>query len=169
MAAWSHSTTIWCHISRRSDMWGSHWPTKSHKTKNKTTKKDTERNRERIGSSCLFVSLVGSSSFPKKKRKRRAMEKRPLIWLPFFFLLASLFSSCGEAIWLNLPASGTKCVSEEIQNNVVVLADYLVLPDDHSHHPTIAVKVCFVLITCLWMNSHSFVLFCFVCRGFIIW
>ncbi|XP_027345969.1 transmembrane emp24 domain-containing protein p24delta3-like [Abrus precatorius] len=45
------------------------------------------------------------------------------------------------AIWLTLPASGTKCVSEEIQNNVVVLADYVVVPDDHSHSATIAVKV----------------------------
>ncbi|GMP79352.1 hypothetical protein CsSME_00034933 [Camellia sinensis var. sinensis] len=38
-----------------------------------------------------------------------------------------------EAIWLNLPSSGTKCVSEEIQNNVVVLADYGVVGDEtHS-------------------------------------
>ncbi|XP_061365751.1 transmembrane emp24 domain-containing protein p24delta4-like [Gastrolobium bilobum] len=45
------------------------------------------------------------------------------------------------AVWITLPASGTKCVSEEIQNNVVVLADYVVVPDDPSHVPTIAVKV----------------------------
>ena len=48
----------------------------------------------------------------------------------------------GEAIWMNLPSSGTKCVSEEIQNNVVVLADYVVISEDHTHpSPTIAVKV----------------------------
>ncbi|KAH7575714.1 hypothetical protein ACOSQ2_004684 [Xanthoceras sorbifolium] len=47
----------------------------------------------------------------------------------------------GDAIWLNLPATGTKCVSEEIQNNVVVLADYVVVSDDHTHIPTISVKV----------------------------
>lgn len=48
----------------------------------------------------------------------------------------------GEAIWLSLPASGTKCVSEEIQNNVVVLADYVVISDDHVHPtPTISAKV----------------------------
>ncbi|XP_048437591.1 transmembrane emp24 domain-containing protein p24delta3-like [Pyrus x bretschneideri] len=47
----------------------------------------------------------------------------------------------GQAIWVTLPASGTKCVSDEIQNNVVVLADYVVIPDDHSQTPTIAAKV----------------------------
>ncbi|KAM1270523.1 hypothetical protein ACFX2J_031433 [Malus domestica] len=33
-------------------------------------------------------------------------------------------------------------VSEETQNNVVVLADYVVILDDHSHSPTISTKVC---------------------------
>ncbi|CAI9765330.1 unnamed protein product [Fraxinus pennsylvanica] len=45
-----------------------------------------------------------------------------------------------KAIWLNLPATGTKCVSEEIQNNVVVLADYVVISDDHVHHPTLTIS-----------------------------
>ncbi|KAL7208776.1 hypothetical protein ACSBR1_030498 [Camellia fascicularis] len=48
-----------------------------------------------------------------------------------------------EAIWLNLPSSGTKCVSEEIQNHVVVLADYGVVGDD-AHRgalPTISASV----------------------------
>ncbi|XP_043712754.1 transmembrane emp24 domain-containing protein p24delta3-like [Telopea speciosissima] len=54
----------------------------------------------------------------------------------------SLFLPLGQAIWLNLPGSRTKCVSEEIQNNVVVLADYTVVSDDHSHEiPTISAKV----------------------------
>ncbi|CAN6720186.1 unnamed protein product [Malus baccata var. baccata] len=47
----------------------------------------------------------------------------------------------GEAIWMNLPSSDTKCVSEEIQNNVVVLGDYVVISDDRSHSPTISVKI----------------------------
>ncbi|KAF5731958.1 putative Transmembrane emp24 domain-containing protein 10 precursor [Tripterygium wilfordii] len=47
----------------------------------------------------------------------------------------------GEAIWLTVPPTGTKCVSEEIQNNVVVLADYVVVSDDAAHIPTISVKV----------------------------
>ncbi|RZS17642.1 hypothetical protein BHM03_00049809 [Ensete ventricosum] len=33
------------------------------------------------------------------------------------------------AVWLNLPASGTKCVSEEIQPNVVVIDNYIVASD----------------------------------------
>ncbi|KAF0931287.1 hypothetical protein E2562_002634 [Oryza meyeriana var. granulata] len=49
---------------------------------------------------------------------------------------------CAEAVWLDLPQSGTKCVSEEIQSNVVVLADYSLMYESHpSSHPTIAVKV----------------------------
>nr|GMD04966.1 transmembrane emp24 domain-containing protein p24delta3-like [Ipomoea batatas] len=64
-----------------------------------------------------------------------------VMWaLPFMAL--SVWLEKGEAIWLNLPGSGTKCVSEEIHNNVVVLADYVVISDDHVHPtPTISVKV----------------------------
>lgn len=59
--------------------------------------------------------------------------------------VSDLLIPMSQAIWLNLPATGTKCVSEEIQNNVVVLADYVVIPDDHGHpSPTISVKVCFL-------------------------
>ncbi|KAK6916016.1 GOLD domain [Dillenia turbinata] len=55
---------------------------------------------------------------------------------------AMLWVSMGEAVWLNLPGSGTKCVSEEIHNNVVVLADYVVVTDDVSgQNPTISCKV----------------------------
>ncbi|XP_021800652.1 transmembrane emp24 domain-containing protein p24delta3-like [Prunus avium] len=57
----------------------------------------------------------------------------------FFFILCLVRT--GQAIWMTLPSAGTKCVSEEIQNNVVVLADYVVISDDHSHSPTISVKV----------------------------
>lgn len=47
-----------------------------------------------------------------------------------------------EAIWLSIPNSGTKCVSEEIQNDVVVLADYYVLNEEHPEHPaTVTVRV----------------------------
>ncbi|TQD87978.1 hypothetical protein C1H46_026476 [Malus baccata] len=55
-------------------------------------------------------------------------------------LLVLCLARTGQAIWVTLPSSGTKCVSEEIQNNVVVLADYVVIPDDHSHSPTISAK-----------------------------
>ncbi|KAH9685760.1 transmembrane emp24 domain-containing protein p24delta3 [Citrus sinensis] len=60
------------------------------------------------------------------------------VFFAFYFTINAIVS---DAIWLNLPATGTKCVSEEIQNNVVVLADYVVVSDDHSHSPTISVKV----------------------------
>ncbi|XP_044488285.1 transmembrane emp24 domain-containing protein p24delta3-like [Mangifera indica] len=66
---------------------------------------------------------------------------RRKVLLPLFFLSFMLNLMFGHAVWLNLPSSGTKCVSEEIQNNVVVLADYLVISEDHTYIPTIAVKV----------------------------
>ncbi|XP_031098648.1 transmembrane emp24 domain-containing protein p24delta3-like [Ipomoea triloba] len=48
----------------------------------------------------------------------------------------------GEALWLDLPSSGTKCVSEELHNNVVVLADYYIIGDEeHKVVPTFSVKV----------------------------
>ena len=47
----------------------------------------------------------------------------------------------GEAVWLDVPTTGTKCVSEEIQSNVVVLADYIIISEDDSLLPTISVKV----------------------------
>jgi hypothetical protein len=53
-----------------------------------------------------------------------------------------LLLPAAEAVWLELPPSGTKCVSEEIQPNVVVLADYSIMYESHpSSHPTVAVKV----------------------------
>lgn len=46
-----------------------------------------------------------------------------------------------EGIWLNLPSTGTKCVSEEIQNNVVVVADYVVIDEQGQAPPTVSAKV----------------------------
>ncbi|KAK1315073.1 Transmembrane emp24 domain-containing protein p24delta3 [Acorus calamus] len=66
---------------------------------------------------------------------------RSFCWVSALILMFSLPNGCG-AIWLNLPGSGTKCVSEEIQNNVVVLADYTVVAEDQSEgYPTISAKV----------------------------
>ncbi|PKA65648.1 Transmembrane emp24 domain-containing protein p24delta3 [Apostasia shenzhenica] len=67
-----------------------------------------------------------------------------LLGFPFLFLalLSISWVPGARAIWINLPASGTKCVSEEIQPNVVVLADYMVISDDPSHdQTTISAKV----------------------------
>ncbi|KAI8532162.1 hypothetical protein RHMOL_Rhmol11G0192200 [Rhododendron molle] len=68
---------------------------------------------------------------------------RGLFWAVTVLCLASNWMQVGEAIWLNLPgASRAKCVSEEIQNNVVVLGDYVVISEDHTHTlPTLTVKV----------------------------
>ncbi|KAL2467724.1 Transmembrane emp24 domain-containing protein p24delta3 [Forsythia ovata] len=50
-----------------------------------------------------------------------------------------------RGIWLDVPSSGTKCVSEELHSKVVVLTDYFVVGDEHhinnSIVPTISVKV----------------------------
>ncbi|KAG8094222.1 hypothetical protein GUJ93_ZPchr0012g19431 [Zizania palustris] len=54
-------------------------------------------------------------------------------------VVAALLAGGGEAVWIDLPPTGTKCVSEEIQPNVVVLADYALVYD--SHPATVAVKV----------------------------
>ncbi|GMH21835.1 hypothetical protein Nepgr_023678 [Nepenthes gracilis] len=64
----------------------------------------------------------------------------------FWCLLIVLTFICYQlpptrAIWLNLPSSGTKCVSEEIQNNVVVLADYLVIDQEGHGAVTVSAKV----------------------------
>ncbi|KAK1404494.1 transmembrane emp24 domain-containing protein p24delta3-like [Heracleum sosnowskyi] len=45
-----------------------------------------------------------------------------------------------EGVWLNLPVEGTKCVSEEIQTNVVVLGDY-VIDDNEGYNPSVSVRV----------------------------
>nr|CAD1826215.1 unnamed protein product [Ananas comosus var. bracteatus] len=62
---------------------------------------------------------------------------------PAAVAVAALWSAWGVgAVWLDLPATGVKCVSEEIQPNVVVLADYAVMSQDYSNgHPTVSVKV----------------------------
>lgn len=106
-------------------------------------------------------------------------NKATLSLLILLFFSTNLVPSA-FAIWLTLPTSGTKCVSEEIQHNVVVLADYVVIPSDNTHNPTIAVKVTspygnnlhhrentthgnFAFTTqeagnylaCFWVDSHS--------------
>lgn len=67
-----------------------------------------------------------------------------------------LLATPATAIWLSIPSSGTKCVSEEIHSNVVVLADYYVVHEfievhdqPPQHIPTISVRVTnFVKIRC---------------------
>ncbi|KAL2893192.1 Transmembrane emp24 domain-containing protein p24delta3 [Bienertia sinuspersici] len=65
-------------------------------------------------------------------------------WYAAGLVISLMISSrliVSEGIWLNLPNTGTKCVSEEIQNNVVVVADYVVI-DEHGHAtPTVSAKI----------------------------
>ncbi|XP_061337161.1 transmembrane emp24 domain-containing protein p24delta4-like [Gastrolobium bilobum] len=76
------------------------------------------------------------------KRESEA-EKRNIAMSMLLVLFFLSFFSTSHAIWLTLPSSGTKCVSEEIQNHVVVLADYVVISGgtDYTHTSTISVKV----------------------------
>ncbi|KAG8046469.1 hypothetical protein GUJ93_ZPchr0008g12170 [Zizania palustris] len=68
-----------------------------------------------------------------------------------------------EVVWLDLPQSGTKYVSEEIQSNVVVLADYALMYESHpSSHPTIVVKVLTKLLVMLSIFDH-------VCCSNFVW
>ncbi|KAK2429702.1 transmembrane emp24 domain-containing protein p24delta3 [Trifolium repens] len=78
----------------------------------------------------------------KKNTQCEAMKLRDGrgITLLLLMCLATL-SLKSEAVWLTIPSTGTKtkCVSEEIQTHVVVLADYYVVSDEGQH--TIIAKV----------------------------
>jgi hypothetical protein len=66
----------------------------------------------------------------------------PLLALAAVAAALMLLAPGAEAVWLDVPPSGTKCVSEEIQPNVVVVADYGIMFESHpTGHPTVAVKV----------------------------
>ncbi|KAK4564207.1 hypothetical protein RGQ29_006333 [Quercus rubra] len=73
----------------------------------------------------------------------KKMGRKVFSLLIVLFLVSHVVLKKCDAIWMTVPATGTKCVSEELQNNVVVLADYVVVSEnDHSHlTPTIAAKV----------------------------
>lgn len=45
------------------------------------------------------------------------------------------------AVWLELATTAGKCLSEEIQSNIVVMADYSILFEEHPVRPTVFVKV----------------------------
>ncbi|XP_015078682.1 transmembrane emp24 domain-containing protein p24delta3-like [Solanum pennellii] len=60
-------------------------------------------------------------------------------------VVATMAMTAAEAIWLEIPSSGAKCVYEEIRNNVVVLVNYAVIvdnePDKPKFIPDISLKV----------------------------
>ncbi|KAK4481296.1 hypothetical protein RD792_012181 [Penstemon davidsonii] len=64
------------------------------------------------------------------------------------FVVAVVVVPAARGVWIDLPSSGTKCVSEEIHNHVVVMADYYAFIGDPDVHngtivsiPTMTVKV----------------------------
>ncbi|CAG7900039.1 unnamed protein product [Brassica rapa] len=75
--------------------------------------------------------------FENSTKKMSAKMRHGLTTAILLFILLPV----GEAIWLDVPTTGTKCVSEEIQSNIVVLADYIIISEDHSLKPTISAKV----------------------------
>ncbi|XP_021748825.1 transmembrane emp24 domain-containing protein p24delta3-like [Chenopodium quinoa] len=66
------------------------------------------------------------------------MGRCVIIMSLMMLLMSSRFT---EGIWLNLPSTGTKCVSEEILNNVVVVADYVIIDEQGHASPTVSAKV----------------------------
>jgi len=76
-----------------------------------------------------------------KSFKPSSVTQTALVSLLYFISLFNLPQT--KALWLTLPSSGTKCVSQEIQTHVVVLADYYVVADNIEGHPlpTISAKV----------------------------
>ncbi|PKA49139.1 Transmembrane emp24 domain-containing protein p24delta3 [Apostasia shenzhenica] len=62
------------------------------------------------------------------------------IWRPWILLLVAVIPG-GGAIWLSMPPAGTKCVSEGIQTDVVVLGEYAVVYEDEERSSTATVSV----------------------------
>ncbi|XP_010272902.1 PREDICTED: transmembrane emp24 domain-containing protein p24delta3-like [Nelumbo nucifera] len=60
------------------------------------------------------------------------MEQR-LLTLCLIASFMGLLLPLGEAIWLKLPPSEIKCVSEEIQHNVMVTGNYNVIFEDQTN------------------------------------
>ncbi|CAA2983053.1 transmembrane emp24 domain-containing protein p24delta3-like [Olea europaea var. sylvestris] len=73
------------------------------------------------------------------------MKSVEVCLLGVVLIVVGLVVPVARGIWLDVPSSGTKCVSEELHSKVVVLADFFVVGDEHhinnSIVPTISVKV----------------------------
>ncbi|CAI0408433.1 unnamed protein product [Linum tenue] len=61
------------------------------------------------------------------------LNSRAAVAVLLLAMVASLLPAA-RGIWLSIPSSGTKCVSEEIHSNVVVLADYYVINEEKPEH-----------------------------------
>jgi hypothetical protein len=93
------------------------------------------------------------------------LRARVTVLFSVLLCLANHLVPIAEAIWLNVPSSGTKCMSEDIQTNVVVLADYYVVDEGvQPHHtPTISAKVNF-----LFSPLSQFLLSVFFCEDLLV-
>lgn len=115
----------------------------------------------------FFFSLALKFFKWEDSRKKSEMEYRRfrvlnlmILYSTEFLLLLLMITPTAKAVWIDLPSTGTKCISEEIQRNVVVLADYYVIGDAEVHSerlPTISVKVSLPLplwaswsVYCFW-------------------
>lgn len=64
------------------------------------------------------------------------------LWMAAVMIIR--WATPSQAIWLSLPSSGTKCVSQEIYGSVVVMLDYSLVfdgGDDSSQPTTISARV----------------------------
>lgn len=126
----------------------------------------------------LSLSPVFYNSTESDWERARSLEKTamehwrmilPSFLLIFTFLVTDLLRPT-HAIWLNLPSTGTKCVSEEIHSNVVVLADYVVISENYTHTPTVSVKVSPQSVNARvfrWFLFFSFSIFYLVFSGWL--
>ncbi|KOM48464.1 hypothetical protein LR48_Vigan07g216800 [Vigna angularis] len=74
-----------------------------------------------------------------------------------FLCLTTHFSvlPLAEAVWFTIPTTGTKCMSEEIQKNIVVLADYYVVTEGDPQLSTVSVKVTSPYGNSLYDNQNA--------------
>ncbi|PIN11396.1 emp24/gp25L/p24 family of membrane trafficking protein [Handroanthus impetiginosus] len=73
------------------------------------------------------------------------LEATRCLWAAVIVFAAAAIPAA-RGIWLDLPSSGTKCVSEELHNNVVVMGDYFAFVGEeydanNTYVPTMSVKV----------------------------
>ncbi|XP_051139943.1 transmembrane emp24 domain-containing protein p24delta3-like [Andrographis paniculata] len=61
------------------------------------------------------------------------------LWWTVVVVIALGVIPAARGLWIDLPSSGTKCVSNELRDNVVVLADYYAfIGDDYDANSTVA-------------------------------
>ncbi|KAK7302433.1 hypothetical protein RJT34_13323 [Clitoria ternatea] len=79
------------------------------------------------------------------------------MWKNKGMLLAIVFFLClfstSHAVWFTLPPSDTKCVSEDIHKNVVVLGDYVVVPS--ANHPSLPATISIRVSSPFGNNLHD--------------